>query len=125
MPAARIPNTVCVASNSAMPDQMIADQVHGDIFDVVDPSSMEASYARLGVGGAEMQPSDRNLQQAVWCRPAMRWILRYMLTKITIIVLAIAVLTFAVAFQYPGPATQPQYISDKEMKFPDNYREWV
>jgi Cytochrome P460 len=48
-----------------------------------------------------------------------------MLTKITIILLTIGVLMFAVAFQYPGPATHPQYTSDNEMKFPENYREWV
>jgi hypothetical protein len=48
-----------------------------------------------------------------------------MLTKITIILLTIGVLMFAVAFQYPGPATHPQYTSDSEMKFPENYREWV
>jgi hypothetical protein len=48
-----------------------------------------------------------------------------MLTKITIVLLTLGVLMFAVAFQYPGPATQPQYTSDKEMKFPENYREWV
>src|ERR1700750_3393518 len=53
-------------------------------------------------------------------------ILAAMMTKLTIILLALGVLIFAVAFQYPGPAsTAPQYTSVKEMKFPENYREWV
>ena len=48
-----------------------------------------------------------------------------MLTKITLIALTFVVMLFAVAFQSSTPAIHPQYISDSEMKFPENYREWV
>jgi cytochrome P460 len=48
-----------------------------------------------------------------------------MLTKITLIALTLVVMLFAVAFQSSTPAIHPQYISDTEMKVPENYREWV
>lgn len=48
-----------------------------------------------------------------------------MMTKITVVVLSLLVLAFAVAFQYPIASTSPQYVDNNTMKFPENYRDWT
>jgi hypothetical protein len=72
-----------------------------------------------------MQPTTGPMQQAVWNSAAGREILLRMMTKITIVLLSVMVLCFAVAFQSPAPSNAPQYVDDSTMKFPENYREWV
>lgn len=47
------------------------------------------------------------------------------MTKITVVVLSILVMGFAVAFQYPIVSTSPQYLDNSTMKFPENYRDWT
>jgi Cytochrome P460 len=46
-------------------------------------------------------------------------------TKLTLFVLALSVLGFAAATQYPKPVSAPEYTGDKELKIPEKYREWV
>lgn len=53
-------------------------------------------------------------------------ILPGMITKITIILLALGVLMFAVAFQYPGPGpVKLQFAGDNSFKMPEDYRDWT
>lgn len=50
-----------------------------------------------------------------------------MMTKITIALLFGIALLFAVAFQQYGAPTNsgPEYTSDAQLKFPENYRNWI
>lgn len=50
-----------------------------------------------------------------------------MMTKITIALLFGIALLFAVAFQQYGAPTSsgPEYTSDAQLKFPENYRNWI
>ena len=51
-----------------------------------------------------------------------------MLTKLTTLLLVLAVLLSVAAFRQSGPptrSTSPEYTSDGQLKFPENYREWV
>jgi Cytochrome P460 len=72
-----------------------------------------------------MQRTNGNVQQAVWNVSASGVILLRMMKKTTPLVIVLAALSFVVAFQYPAVPTAPQYVNDKEMKFPENYRDWT
>src|SRR6202049_2058172 len=50
-----------------------------------------------------------------------------MITKTTSLLLTVMVLLFSAALrQYETPPTSgPEYTSDAQLKFPENYREWV
>src|ERR1700750_75478 len=73
MPSARMPKTVCVASNRAMPSHIAISQNHCGFSVVLWFMSIHcASYVRRGRRGAEMQPIDGNLQQAVWLLAHLR-----------------------------------------------------
>jgi hypothetical protein len=79
-----------------------------------------------------MQPDHRTLQAAVWRDGGCSDILRTMKAKKT--VLLITAISFTAIFLMsstavtrpaPLPASGPEYTSDGEMKFPENYREWI
>src|SRR5467141_2555742 len=50
-----------------------------------------------------------------------------MLTKMTTVVLSVVVLFSAAPFRQNAapPSSAPEYTSDGQLKFPENYREWV
>ncbi len=74
-----------------------------------------------------MQPVAASLQGLVWSPDHKRAILRCMRMKLTIVVLLAFVLLSAAAFRQsaPQPRSTPDYTSDGQLKFPENYREWV
>jgi len=74
-----------------------------------------------------MQPIAGCVQQLVWRSGHKSAILSRMLTKLATLLLIVAVLLSVAAFRQSGTPTRsvPDYTSDGQMKFPENYREWV
>src|ERR1700692_1876641 len=142
MPSAFITKTVWVASNSATPHQMAAIQNHlGDSERVTATGMFRIVLhhtARLGnnaanrrsAAGAAMEPSRLSRDTS------------HMINKTKTLLLVITLLGCAAAFsQYSSPSTTnqqssnqsspsqsrsgPEYTSDAQLKFPENYRQWV
>ena len=75
-----------------------------------------------------MQPSAVKMQGLVWRTFHERAILPRMLTKLTtLLLLLVVVLLSAAAFRQSASPSRnsPDYTSDGQLKFPENYREWV
>src|SRR6266513_4797828 len=75
----------------------------------------------------KMQPSSGSLQRLVWRTGHNGPILPRMLTKLTTLLLLVVVLLSVAAFRQSAapPRLAPDYTSDGQLKFPENYREWI
>jgi len=74
-----------------------------------------------------MQPEGDATQAAGWQAAPHRHDTSAMLTKITTVLLAVVVLFSAAAFRQTATPSNwgPQYTADGQLKFPEDYRQWV
>ena len=74
-----------------------------------------------------MQPTSSTLQGLVWRTGTSSAILPRMLTRLTTLLLIVVVLLSVAAFRQGASPVRsaPDYTSDGQLKFPENYREWV